>query len=132
MIDLHELEESNENLQRKLKTRHITMIAIGGIISPGLLVGSGTALSTAGPVGSLIAFATTGVIIFFVMQSLGEICTAIPVSGAFTDFADRFCDPSLLRILSRFLNGYELSFGEYYFLVYHYLVYLFMVKLNFD
>ena len=104
MIDLHELEELNENeevkvqnedLQRKLKSRHITMIAIGGIIGPGLLVGSGTALSIAGPLGSLIAFAATGVIVFFVMQSLGEICTAIPVSGAFTDFAGRFCDPAL-------------------------------------
>ncbi|CAF1121141.1 unnamed protein product [Adineta steineri] len=71
------------------------MIAIGGIIGPGLLVGSGTALSNAGPAGALIAFAATGLIVFFVMQSLGEISTAIPVSGAFTDFAGRFCDPAL-------------------------------------
>ncbi|CAF3436805.1 unnamed protein product [Rotaria sp. Silwood1] len=71
------------------------MIAIGGIIGPGLLVGSGTALAYAGPAGALIAFAATGLIVFFVMQSLGEISTAIPVSGAFTDFAGRFCDPAL-------------------------------------
>jgi amino acid transporter len=71
------------------------MIAIGGIIGPGLLVGSGTALAYAGPAGALIAFAATGVIVFFVMQSLGEVSTAIPVSGAFIDFAGRFCDPAL-------------------------------------
>jgi len=58
-------------------------------------VGSGTALAYAGPAGALIAFAATGLIVFFVMQSLGEISTAIPVSGAFTDFAGRFCDPAL-------------------------------------
>ena len=85
----------NEKLKRELKSRHITMIAIGGIIGPGLLVGSGTALAYAGPAGALIAFAATGIIVFFVMQSLGEISTAIPVSGAFTDFAGRFCDPAL-------------------------------------
>lgn len=86
---------SDENFKRDLKSRHLTMIAIGGIIGPGLLVGSGTALAYAGPLGALLAFAATGVIVFFVMQSLGEISTAIPVSGAFTDFAGRFCDPAL-------------------------------------
>lgn len=87
--------ESDEKLKRALKSRHVTMIAIGGIIGPGLLVGSGTALAYAGPIGALIAFIATGIIVFFVMQSLGEISTAIPVSGAFTDFAGRFCDPAL-------------------------------------
>ncbi|CAF1192602.1 unnamed protein product [Adineta ricciae] len=88
-------DPGDEKLKRDLKSRHITMMAIGGIIGPGLLVGSGTALAYAGPAGALIAFAATGVIVFFVMQSLGEISTAIPVSGAFMDFAGRFCDPAL-------------------------------------
>ncbi|CAF3056995.1 unnamed protein product [Rotaria sp. Silwood2] len=88
-------DKCDEDLKRHLSTRHITMIAIGGIIGPGLLVGSGTALAYAGPAGALIAFVATGIIVFFVMQSLGEVSTAIPVSGAFTDFAGRFCDPAL-------------------------------------
>ncbi|UJR32571.1 hypothetical protein I4U23_020032 [Adineta vaga] len=106
MIELHENQSiihpdisnpdrPNEKLKRELKSRHITMIAIGGIIGPGLLVGSGTALAYAGPAGALIAFSATGIIVFFVMQSLGEISTTIPVSGAFIDFAGRFCDPAL-------------------------------------
>jgi amino acid transporter len=95
LLDVSNNDQSNETLKRELKSRHITMIAIGGIIGPGLLVGSGTALAFAGPIGALIAFAVTGIIVFFVMQSLGEISTAIPVSGAFTDFAGRFCDPAL-------------------------------------
>ena len=88
-------KEPDEKLKRALKSRHVTMIAIGGIIGPGLLVGAGTALAYAGPIGALIAFIATGIIVFFVMESLGEISTAIPVSGAFTDFAGRFCDPAL-------------------------------------
>lgn len=91
----HQNSLDTKNLKRHLTTRHLTMISLGGIIGPGLLVGSGTALFEAGPAGALIAFALTGIIVYFVMQSLGEISTAIPVSGAFTDFSGRFCDPAL-------------------------------------
>jgi yeast amino acid transporter len=54
-------------LHLKLKSRHLQMIAIGGIIGPGLLVGSGNALRLAGPGGILISFALVGIIVFFVM-----------------------------------------------------------------
>lgn len=43
------------------------VIAIGGIIGPGLLVGSGNALAQAGPGGILISFSLVGIIVFFVM-----------------------------------------------------------------
>ncbi|KAF2249428.1 amino acid permease [Trematosphaeria pertusa] len=82
-------------LHRKLKSRHLQMIAIGGIIGPGLLVGSGNALRLAGPAGILISFSLVGIIVFFVMQSLGELATVIPVTGSFIDYASRFYDPAL-------------------------------------
>ena len=82
-------------LHRSLKSRHLQMIAIGGIIGPGLLVGSGNALHQAGPAGILISFSLVGIIVFFVMQSLGELATLIPVTGSFTEFAERFVDESL-------------------------------------
>ena len=82
-------------LHRRLKSRHIQMIAIGGIIGPGLLVGSGNALHLAGPAGTLISFSLVGIIVFFVMQSLGELATLIPVTGSFTEYASRFVDDAL-------------------------------------
>jgi yeast amino acid transporter len=54
-------------LHRRLKSRHLQMIAIGGIIGPGLLVGSGNALHLAGPAGILISFSLVGIIVYFVM-----------------------------------------------------------------
>ncbi|KAL1640458.1 hypothetical protein SLS58_006956 [Diplodia intermedia] len=87
--------EAGTGLKRALKSRHLQMIAIGGIIGPGLLVGSGNALRLAGPAGILISFSLVGIIVFFVMQSLGELATLIPVTGSFTDYAGRFIDPAL-------------------------------------
>ncbi|CAG8247239.1 unnamed protein product [Penicillium nalgiovense] len=82
-------------LKRQLKSRHLQMIAIGGIIGPGLLVSSGNALHEGGPAGSLISFSLVGIIVFFVMQSLGEMATLLPVTGSFTEYAERFIDDSL-------------------------------------
>lgn len=71
------------------------MIAIGGTIGTGLFIGSGGALSKAGPAGALIAYAFVGSIVFSVITSLGEMATYIPIAGAFTSYATRFVDPSL-------------------------------------
>ncbi|KAJ5198609.1 uncharacterized protein N7498_007726 [Penicillium cinerascens] len=82
-------------LKRQLKSRHLQMIAVGGIIGPGLLVSSGNAFHEGGPAGSLISFSLVGIIVFFVMQSLGEMATLIPISGSFIEYAERFVDDAL-------------------------------------
>lgn len=82
-------------LKRRLQSRHLQMIAIGGTIGTGLFIGSGTALSTAGPAGALIAYAFIGTVVYSVMVALGEMAAYIPVAGAFTAYAKRFVDPSL-------------------------------------
>lgn len=57
------------------------MLVIGGVIGPGYFVGMGTGLSGAGPAGLLICFAVIGLLLWGVMQSLGELGAFIPVSG---------------------------------------------------
>ena len=46
-----------EEMKRGLKTRHISMIAIGGSIGTGLFMASGAVITQAGPAGALIAYA---------------------------------------------------------------------------
>ncbi|CAI7622231.1 unnamed protein product [Penicillium discolor] len=82
-------------LQRRLKSRHLQMIAMGGAIGTGLFIGSGSAIATAGPVGALIAFTFIGSIVYSVMIALGEVATYLPIPGAFATYATRLVDPSL-------------------------------------
>ncbi|MDO5072904.1 Lysine-specific permease [Neisseria animaloris] len=87
--------QHNTQVQRRLKTRHLSMIAIGGCIGTGLFMASGTAISSAGPGGALVAYAAIGLMVYFLMTSLGEMATYLPTSGSFSTYAARFVDPSL-------------------------------------
>ncbi|KAL8703282.1 MAG: hypothetical protein Q9201_003523 [Fulgogasparrea decipioides] len=81
-------------LARKLKGRHLQMIAIGGSIGTGLFVGSGKALQQGGPASLLIAFSLIGAMLFCTVQALGEMAVLLPVAGSFTAYSTRFLDPA--------------------------------------
>ena len=85
----------NTQVKRHLKTRHLSMIAIGGCIGTGLFMASGTAIHSAGPGGALVAYAAIGLMVYFLMTSLGEMATWLPTSGSFATYASRYVDPSL-------------------------------------
>ncbi|KAI0480571.1 amino acid permease/ SLC12A domain-containing protein [Xylariaceae sp. FL0804] len=71
------------------------MIAIGGAIGTGLIIGTGSALAKAGPGSILISYSLIGIVVFMVMAALGEMAAWLPLSAGFTGYASRFCDPSL-------------------------------------
>ena len=88
-------EVMDDGVRRALKSRHLQMIALGGVIGPGTFYATGFALRYSGPVGALIGYIIIGVDVFFVTQSLGEMATLFPSTGAFNEFAGRFVDPAL-------------------------------------
>ena len=73
-------------LSRSLKSRHVSMIAIGGIIGAGLFVGSSTTISQAGP-AAVFSFAIAGFIILLVMRMISEMAIAVDGVQTFPDFA---------------------------------------------
>src|ERR1700722_19763116 len=85
---------SKNTLHRRLKARHIAMIAIGGSIGSGIFIASGTAIHMAGPGGALLAYSIISLMVYFLMTSLGEMSTLIPSTGSFCDYASRFVDPA--------------------------------------
>lgn len=88
-----DLEASH--LQRKLSSRHLQFVAIGGCVGVGLFLASGSALAKAGPAGALFAFVFLGTILYSVMASLSEMATFIPIPAGYPGFAARFVHPSL-------------------------------------
>lgn len=81
-------------LQRKLRSRQLSMIAIGGCIGTGLFLASGLSISQAGPGGALVAYGIVGLMVFFLMTSLGEMAAFMPTSGSFYTYGTRFVDPA--------------------------------------
>jgi GABA permease len=81
----HETAAGGE-LHKGLKQRHLSMIAIGGVIGAGLFVGSGVVMNTVGP-AAFLTYAVTGLFIVMVMRMLGEMATANPATGSFADYA---------------------------------------------
>lgn len=75
-----------ENLQHKLKNRHIQMIALGGAIGTGFFLGSARAIEMTGP-SIALAYALGGLIIYAVMRALGEMTVDHPCSGSFVEYA---------------------------------------------
>ncbi|TPX55337.1 hypothetical protein PhCBS80983_g05405 [Powellomyces hirtus] len=88
-------DKLEHGIKREMKSRHISMISIGGTIGTGLFIASGGTIATAGPLGALLAYAFMGFTVFCIMTALGEMSTLIPVSGSFNHYASRFVDPAL-------------------------------------
>jgi GABA permease len=79
-------ETAQASLGRTLRTRHVTMITVGGIIGAGLFVGSSTAIATIGP-AAVLTYMLSGLVILFMMRMLSELAAAYPGTGSFTEFA---------------------------------------------
>ena len=73
-------------LSQSLRPRHVAMITIGGIIGAGLFVGSGVAITAAGP-AIVITYALTGSLVLLIMRMLGEMAVDMPQVRSFTEFA---------------------------------------------
>ena len=90
-----------EQTSHSLKNRHLQLMALGGAIGAGFFLGSGAAISQAGP-ALLIAYLLAGTMIYLVMRALGELTLAYPSRGSFADYATRFIGP-----LAGFITGWS-------------------------
>ncbi|MFG2757422.1 amino acid permease [Streptomyces wuyuanensis] len=82
------ISQPSDGLKAGLKNRHLSMIAIGGVIGAGLFVGSSGGIAAAGP-AILVSYLLVGMLVVFVMRMLGEMAAASPNSGSFSAYADR-------------------------------------------
>ena len=71
---------------KALRSRHVTMITLGGIIGASLFVGSGNVIRMVGP-AAVLSYLLGGLLVFLAMRMLGEMAAARPAVGSFMEYA---------------------------------------------
>ncbi|MBS7562189.1 amino acid permease [Pseudomonas sp. RC4D1] len=87
-------ERKGVHLTRSLKSRHIFMLSLGGVIGTGLFMGSGVTINQGGPWGAILSYLVAGFLMYLVMVCLGELSVQMPVSGSFQAHATKYIGPA--------------------------------------
>lgn len=83
-----DIQNKSESLSNKLKTRHLTMMSIAGVIGASLFVGSGDIIAKTGPAVVLV-YLLGGILVILIMRMLGEMSANSPDTGSFSTYAER-------------------------------------------
>lgn len=78
--------DSPEITHKALRSRHVTMITLGGIIGASLFVGSGNVIRMVGP-AAVLSYLLGGLLVFLAMRMLGEMAASRPAVGSFMEYA---------------------------------------------
>ena len=79
--------DQEQGLRHRLGAGQMAMVAVGGSIGTGLLLGSAAALEIAGP-GVILSFALAAFITLTVALALGELSSMHPGAGSFGVYGD--------------------------------------------
>ncbi|MGH9543818.1 MAG: amino acid permease [Terriglobales bacterium] len=85
-------EPEERGLRHQLGAGQMAMVAVGGSIGTGLLLGSAAALEIAGP-GVILSFVLAAFIGLTVTMALGELSSVHPAAGSFGVYADLYLNP---------------------------------------
>jgi len=83
---------TDEGLRRRLSSRQLTMIAIGGAIGVGLFLGSSVTIGLAGP-GVIVTYLIGALISLVMAYALAEMAVVHPIAGSFGVYAERYLSP---------------------------------------
>src|SRR5579872_206403 len=79
-------------LRHQLSAGQMAMVAVGGSIGTGLLLGSAAAIQIAGP-AVILSFALAAFICWTVTMAFGELSSVHPAAGSFGLYADLYLNP---------------------------------------
>ncbi len=79
-------------LRHQLSAGQMAMVAVGGSIGTGLLLGSAAAMEIAGP-AAILSYVLAGFISWTVTMAVGELSSAHPAAGSFGLYADLYLNP---------------------------------------
>ncbi|KAI5948816.1 HIP1 [Candida theae] len=95
-VDRSEIAKGADVLtpEDSLRGYQIKLIALSSCIGSGLFISSASMISSAGAAGTVIGYSIVAVLMFFVVQALGELTSSYPVRGNFLIYNSRFIDES--------------------------------------
>ncbi len=82
-------DQSEDGLRHQLSAGQMTMVAVGGSIGTGLLLGSAAAIEIAGP-AVILSFVLAAFIGWTVALALGELASTHPAAGSFGVYGDLY------------------------------------------
>ena len=62
-----------ETFRRKVESRHIVMLSLGGVIGTGLFLSTGYTLEQAGRIGTILSYLVGALAVYLVMLCLGRV-----------------------------------------------------------
>ncbi len=80
---------SESGLRHQLSAGQMTMVAVGGSIGTGLLLGTAAAIELAGP-AVILSFVLAAFISWIVALALGELASSHPAAGSFGVYGDLY------------------------------------------
>ena len=83
-----------QGLHHQLTAGQMTMVAVGGSIGTGLLLGSASALEIAGP-SAILSYIVAAFIAFTVTMALGELASKHPAAGSFAVYGEVYLNQYL-------------------------------------
>lgn len=83
-----------EGLHHQLTAGQMTMVAVGGSVGTGLLLGSAAALEIAGP-GVILSYIIAAFIAYTVAMALGELASMHPAAGSFGVYGELYLNQYL-------------------------------------
>src|SRR5262252_3950584 len=83
------MTDQEQGLKRELTARQMAMVAVGGSIGTGLLLGSGAAIQIAGP-AVILSYVFSALIAWTVAMALGEMSSVHPAAGSFGVYGDLY------------------------------------------
>jgi amino acid transporter, AAT family len=87
-----EADSRETGLRAQLSAGQMAMVAVGGSIGTGLLLGSGAAVQIAGP-AVMLTYIAGAIIAWTVTMALGEMASAHPAAGSFGVYAELYLNP---------------------------------------
>ncbi|MGI1806629.1 amino acid permease [Exiguobacterium sp. TDN 0502] len=85
--------KTSGSFRRKMESRHLIMLSLGGVIGTGLFLSTGYTLEQAGRIGTILSYLIGAVVVYLVMLSLGELAVHMPETGSFHRYATKYIGP---------------------------------------